>query len=138
MSNSRKSKNILQVMPEFGLAGAETMCENLIYELMSTGDYRIVVASLYNFHSPITERLEDKGIKVYYLDKTQGADFSIINRLVKIMKQEQIDIVHTHRYVMQYAIPAAIWAGVKIRIHTIHNIAQKEVDSLRQKFAFFF
>ena len=131
-------KNILQVMPEFGLAGAEIMCENLVYELITTGNHHIIVASLYNFHSPITDRLEEKGIKVYYLGKSKGVDFSIIYRLAKIMKEEHIDVVHTHRYVMQYAIPAAILAGVKIRVHTIHNVAQKEVDSFRQKLAYFF
>ena len=54
------------------------------------------------------------------------------------MKEYNIDIVHTHRYVMQYAIPAAIMAGVKVRIHTVHNIATKEVDGYRRILAHFF
>ena len=131
-------KNVLQVMPEFGIAGAEIMCENLVYGLTKLGNYRVVVASLYNYHSTITNRLENNGIKLYYLEKKAGIDIRIIIRLAKIMKKEQIDIVHTHRYTMQYAIPAAFLAGVKVRIHTVHNIAEKEVDSTRQKIANFF
>jgi len=131
-------KNILQVMPEFGLAGAETMCETLCYKLHDSGKYNVIVASLFDYHSPITERIEKKGIKVIYLDKKSGMDVSVIRKLYRIMKTHHVDIVHTHRYVMQYAIPAAIMAGVKVRVHTVHNIATKEVDGYRRKLAHFF
>ncbi len=131
-------KNVLQIMPEFGLAGAETMCETLCYKLHDSGKYNVIVASLFDFHSPITERLEEKGIKVMYLNKKSGMDVSVIRKLYSVMKTQHIDIVHTHRYVMQYAIPAAVMAGVKVRVHTVHNIATKEVDSYRRKLAHFF
>ena len=123
---------ILQVMPEFGLAGAEIMCETLCYQLQDSGKYNVVVVSLFDFHSPITERMEDRGIKILYLGKKQGLDLSVIQKLYRVMKDYSIDIVHTHRYVMQYVIPAAILARVKIRIHTVHNIASKEVEGYRK------
>lgn len=116
---------IIQIMPEFGLAGAETMCENLSYELIRQG-HEVVIISLYTFHSPITDRLENSGVKVVYLDKKPGLDFSIIMKLVKVFKMIKPDVIHTHRYVMQYAIPAAIFTGIKKRIHTVHNVAIKE------------
>ena len=126
------------VMPEFGLAGAERMCETLVLGLKKSQNYEVIVASLYNFHSSITDELEKNGVKLYYIGKGNGVDFRVIKRLATIMKMEKIDIVHTHRYVMQYAIPAAVLTNVKIRIHTIHNVADKEVDSFRQKLACFF
>ena len=129
---------VLQIMPEFGLAGAEIMCETLVYQLVNTGQYDVYVVSLYDFHSPITERMEKKGIKLIYLNKQKGVDFSIIGRLVKVMKEYKIQIVHTHRYVMQYAIPAAILANIPVRIHTVHNEAKKEVGGYRRKLAYFF
>lgn len=46
--------NIVQVMPEFGLAGAEIMCENLTYELTKRG-HRVTVISMYDYHSAITD-----------------------------------------------------------------------------------
>lgn len=131
-------KNVLQVMPEFGLAGAETMCETLCYQLQESGKYNVIVVSLYDYHSPITERMEAKGIVVLYLGKKSGLDVLVIRKLYNIMIDYRIDIVHTHRYVMQYAIPAAIMAGVKVRIHTVHNIASKEVDGYRKIIAHFF
>lgn len=127
--------NVMQVMPEFGLAGAETMCEALCYELLKTGKVNLTVVSLYDFHSPITERLEQSDIEVVYLNKKHGMDFSVTGKLVKLMKQRKIHVVHTHRYVMQYVIPAAVLAGVPGRVHTVHSVATKELGGSRRKLA---
>lgn len=118
---------IVQIMPEFGLAGAEIMCENLTYELIKQG-HSVTVISMYDYHSAITERLEKAGADVRYLDKKPGLDFSMINKMKKIFKEVKADVIHTHRYVMQYAVPAAVMAGVKRRVHTVHSVARKEND----------
>lgn len=123
---------IVQVMPEFGLAGAETMCENLTYELIKLG-HDVTVISMYDYHSAITERLEKSGIDVRYLGKKLGLDISMIHRIKKILKEVGADVVHTHRNCAQYAVPAAMLAGVKHRIHTVHNVAEKENGKLARK-----
>lgn len=116
---------VLHIMPEFALAGAETMCTSLVLGLKKQ-NYNVIVASLFDYHSSLTKRLEAEGVEVLYLKKKQGLDFSMIRKLSDIMKSNKVQIVHTHRYVMQYAIPAAMIAGVHIRIHTVHNIARGE------------
>ena len=116
---------IIQVMPEFGLAGAETMCENLTQELIKLGN-QVIVVSLYTYHSAITDRLEQAGVDVRYLGKKPGLDLSMISKLRKIFASEKPDVVHTHRYVMRYVIPAARMAKVPRCVHTVHSIAQKE------------
>ncbi len=128
---------IVQVMPEFGLAGAEIMCENLTYELTKMG-HSVTVISMYDYHSSITTRLEKEGIDVRYLAKKPGLDLSMVRKIKKILKETNADVVHTHRYCAQYAVPAAILAGVKHRVHTIHNIAQKENGRLARKLNRFF
>ena len=117
---------VLQVMPNFSLAGAEIMCENLVYALKNQG-VDVVVVSFYDQKSAITDRLEAAGITVHYLGKKSGLDLSLIGKLKKLFKEERPDVVHTHRYAMQYAIPAAIMAGVKARVHTVQSIATKEL-----------
>lgn len=124
---------IIQIMPEFGLAGAETMCENLTYELCKLG-HSVIIISMYDYHSAITDRMEKAGIDIRYLDKKSGLDFSMIGKMKKIFRTEKPDVIHTHRYVMQYAIPAAIMAGVKRKVHTLHSVAQKENSRLARKF----
>ncbi len=116
---------IIQVMPDFNLAGAETMCENLIYELVRL-KHEVVVISLFNTHTAITERLEQAGIKIVYLDKKIGLDFSMISKIKKVLKDEKPDVVHTHRNALQYAMPASIKVGIKKMVHTVHNVAPKE------------
>lgn len=125
---------IVQIMPEFGIAGAEIMCENLIYELEKLKQ-EVFVISLYDYHSAITERLESHGIKIEYLGKKPGLDISMIHKISKILRRERPDVIHTHRYVMQYAIPAAILSRVLIRVHTVHNVAQKENSKIARKLA---
>lgn len=122
---------IVQIMPEFGLAGAEVMVESLTYGLIDQG-IEVIVISLYDYKSAITERLENKGVKIFYLGKKSGLDLSQIYKIYKILKKEKPDVIHTHRYVMQYAIPAAVLAKVKGRVHTVHNIAKKEVGRFQR------
>jgi len=129
--------NIVQIMPEFGLAGAEIMCENLTYELTKLG-HKVTVISMYDFHSAITDRLEGAGIDVRYLGKKPGLDPSIIWKIKHILKETEAEIVHTHRYCAQYAVPAAMLAGVKRRVHTLHSIAAKENGRLARRLNHFF
>lgn len=116
---------VIQVMPNFELAGAEVMCENLVYSLRKQG-IDVVVVSLFDRHTAITDRMEAAGVQIRYLHKKSGLDLSMISKLCKVFKEEKPDVIHTHLYVMQYAIPAAVWAGVKKRVHTVHNVADKE------------
>ena len=120
---------ILQVMPDFELAGAQTMLENLVMELKKIDENEILICSFYNCHSKITERLENEGFKIIYLNKKRGFDPFIIGKIKKIIDSFKPDIIHTHRYSLEYVYPA--FKKSKFNdlciIHTIHNIANKEV-----------
>lgn len=123
---------ILQVIPYFCFGGAETMCENLTYALRDMG-HQVTVVSLYNEHTPISERMEGAGIRILYLDKKLGLDVSMVSKLARIMKQEHPDVVHTHLDVIKYAVAAAKLVGVKRCVHTVHNVADKEAEGRLQK-----
>lgn len=115
---------IVQVMPDFGMAGAETMVENLSCGLAAEG-CDVLVISFFDLHTAITERIENRGIKIKYLGKKRGFDPSIISKMRKIIKAYQPDVIHTHRYVLPYAFLASMGFKAK-RVHTVHNVAQKE------------
>ena len=121
----------------FGLAGAETMCENLTYELVKLG-HKVTVISLYDYHSAITERLENAGVNIRYLGKKRGLDLSMIRKIKRVLKETKADVVHTHLYSIEYAVLAAILAGIKHRVHTVHNIAEKENGRRARKLNKFF
>lgn len=123
---------ILQVIPYFCFGGAEIMCENLCYALKGLG-HEVTVVSLYDERTPISERMEAAGIRILYLDKKLGLDVSMVPKLVKIMKREQPDVVHTHLDVIKYAAAAAKLAKVKKCVHTVHSVAYKEAEGRLQK-----
>lgn len=123
---------IIQVLPYFCFGGAETMCENLTYALTQLG-HDVAVVSLYDEHTPISARMEEKGVSIRYLDKKLGLDLSMIPKLTKLFKTEKPDVVHTHLDVIKYAVPAAKLAGVKRCVHTMHTVAQKEAEGKLQK-----
>lgn len=125
---------ILQIVPDLNLAGAQTMCENLVMELKKNADDIVEIISFYNDKTPITQRLELTGIKIYYLDKKSGFDFKLIKKIRKIISEFNPDVIHTHRYVLEYVIPA-VFMKKKIKIiHTVHNVAEKEVSKGLQLF----
>lgn len=128
---------IIQVMPMFGLAGAETMCENLTLALINQG-HDVKVVSLYDYHSAITDRLEKSNVSISYLGKKKGWDNTIIPKLIRLFRKEKFDIVHSHLYAIKYAMVAAIIVGVKGKIHTIHNIANKETTKMGQRLNYIF
>ena len=126
---------ILQVMPDFETAGAQTMLENLSMQLIKDKSNNIKVISFYNKRCAITERMEKNNIEIYYLGKIKGFDIRIIFKLYKIIKKFNPDVIHTHRYSLEYIMPAIKLLNnksIKI-IHTIHNVAEKEVPDRLQK-----
>lgn len=123
---------ILQVIPYFCFGGAETMCENLTYALIRMG-HQVTVVSLYDEQTPIARRMEKNGVKILYLDKKLGLDLSMVPKLMKILRQEKPDVVHTHLDVIKYAVAAAKLSGIRRCVHTVHNVAHEEAEGRLQK-----
>ncbi len=123
---------IMQVIPSFCFGGAEIMCENLCCALGNLG-HEVVAVCLYAQRTPISERMEKKGIRIRFLDKKLGLDVSMVPKLCAVMKQERPDVVHTHLDVIKYAALAARLSGVRSCVHTVHSVAQKEAEGRIQK-----
>lgn len=116
---------VLQIIPNFVLAGAETMCALLTIELKQLNvDVRVV--SLYRMETPITERLNRLGIPIYYLDKRLGFDKEIIPKLHNLLMKEMPDCIHTHLRILPYVVPATANTGIKGHFHTLHNTKREE------------
>lgn len=122
---------ILQIMPEFGLAGAEVMAENLAYGLKKQ-NCDVTMVSFYPLQTAITQRMTQNGLPVIFLDKRPGFDVSIIFKIRAICHSEMPDVIQTHRYVLPYVFLATLGTGIPI-IHTVHNIAEKEVSNFQIK-----
>lgn len=119
---------VLHIIPNFGPGGAERLLVNLL-EAFDRERFEVATVSLYPESGTILEKeIREKGFKVFYLNKRQGLDLRMIPQLYHLFCVFRPDVVHTHRYVLRYTLLPAILARIPVRVHTVHNIAPKEVD----------
>ena len=91
--------------------------------------YEVGVCSLFpRIGSSIEDELEKNGITVYYLNKRLGPNLRILREVYGVLKKFKPQVIHTHRYVIRYTLIPSLLCRIPVRIHTIHNIAEKEVD----------
>lgn len=127
---------ILQIIPNFGMGGAENMCETIIYELIKA-NHSVTAVSLYNSRTIITDRLLKNHVNVIFLNKNKGFDFKCIRKLKKLINNTKPDVIHTHLNALKYVILATLFKKIRI-VHTIHNIAEKEAQKKDRIFNRFF
>jgi len=120
---------VIQVIPTLQMGGAETMCEALSIELQKCG-VDVKVISLYNYPTPITERLIKSGVQIIFLDKKPGMDISVITKLRHIFEIEKPDAIHSHLNAQKYVMIAAKHSNVSARVHTVHSVADKELSKI--------
>lgn len=87
--------NILQVSKHFSYSGVTTHIIDLSRELQRRGNKVVILTS----GGPLIKKLEEEGLKYYLLPFTSLNPFKMIRNLFsvcKIIKEEKIDIAHTH------------------------------------------
>jgi len=124
---------VIHVVPDLGVAGAE----KLVTDIISNYDqlhFEMAVLSLFARKDTLYEKeLAARQAKVYYLNKKEGLDLSIIKKINRVFKDFKPDVVHTHRYVMKYVILPTLYNKIPVRIHTVHNVADKELGKVNQQ-----
>jgi glycosyltransferase involved in cell wall biosynthesis len=91
------------------------------------------VVSLYDaFPSGLEPELKEAGIEISHFGKRSGFDARMFGRLRAAINSFRPHIVHSHSYVMRYVLPAAMIASRPRLVHTVHNLAQREVDTIGQ------
>ena len=121
---------ILEVLASLQRAGAEQMAVTLARGL-DRRRFAVQVVSLYDaFPQGLESVLQEAGIPVSHLGKRKGLDLRMIPRLAQTMRLFRPAIVHTHSYVLRYVLPAALAGGRPRIVHTVHNLAPKEVDGI--------
>jgi glycosyltransferase involved in cell wall biosynthesis len=121
---------VLEVLASLRRAGAERVAVSLACAL-DPARFETEVVSLYDaFPEGFENALENAGVTVRHLGKRPRFDPRMYPRLVRVMREFQPGIVHTHSYVMRYTLPAALAAGRPAMVHTVHNLARHEVDAI--------
>lgn len=110
----------MQITHDLAIGGLQQVVVN-ICRTIDREKFDISVLCLRNLGEFVPE-IEKLGIKVMYLQqKENGTDYLSFLKVAKILREEQIDIIHTHN--TQPFIDGtigAIMSGVKTIIHTDH------------------
>ncbi len=124
------TRRVLQVLPDLTPYGLERVVASLA-TLARPDRFRVSIACLFD-QAPgsLTPELRARGIDVYHLGKHPGLDTRMFPRLARVVARVRPDVIHTHNYVLRYTLPVSLMARVPALVHTIHNVAEREVDRL--------
>ncbi len=122
--------NVLYIILNLGQGGAERVVIDLA-KTLDRSRFNPTVCCLYD-KGPFAEELERENIKVIALNKKRRVELSIIKKLIGIIRENDIHIVHTHLWGPNFwgRIAAKI-AKTPVIIATEHN-----EDTWKSKFYF--
>jgi glycosyltransferase involved in cell wall biosynthesis len=117
---------VLQAIPTLTVGGAERMMANLACHLRRRG-HEVEVVSMYDPLGTWIERdLQAEGVPLHFLGKRPGIDLRMIPRIARIVASFRPDVVHSHMYVLKYALPAFAARPSCRFVHTVHTLAEQE------------
>lgn len=122
--------NILQVVHCMDVAGTE----RVVYSIVKNLDRKKFSFSIccLDYIGELGEQLIKQGFRVFCLGRRPGTDISLVRRLVRIIKEQKIDIMHAHQYTPYfYGATAAILSGKRKIIFTEHG--RHQPDRVRPK-----
>jgi glycosyltransferase involved in cell wall biosynthesis len=119
---------VLHILPGFGRGGAERVAA----DLMLTSDREQFEVGAVSLVGPLGRPLEGivarAGIPVWYLGKRWGFDPRTFVRVARAVERFRPQVVHTHSFALRYAFPYMLSRRIPAKVHTVHNLAEREVD----------
>ena len=119
---------MLHVVSDFSSGGAERVAANLLRTL----DQKQFDARAISLGGPCGSDLEEilaqDGVPVWYMGKDKGFDPLVLARVARTMDHFRPQVVHTHTHALRYAFPYMLFRRVPAMVHTVHNLADKEIE----------
>jgi glycosyltransferase involved in cell wall biosynthesis len=111
--------HVLHLIDGLTFGGAETLLRDLAVGLEKRG-YRITVG--YSTPGPFVQELAEKGLTLKHLPRRGLIDPMFMLRMVRLMRNDPPQIVHTHLFKSDFhGRLAARLAGVPVVVSTLHN-----------------
>lgn len=119
---------VLHIVTDFREGGAERVAANLL-RASDPEQFDVGAISLLGpFGRHLEHALARDGISVWYMGKESGFDPQVLLRVARIMEHYRPQVVHTHTYALRYAFPYMVYRRIPAMVHTVHNIAEREVE----------
>ena len=129
---------VLQLIDSLDIGGAERMSVNIANALASVGVKNFICATR---KGGDLENMLDKDIELLILDKRSTLDIKAILKLVKYIKENDIDIIHAHSSSFFTAVLCKPFTKVKIVWHDHNGLrdnVSKVQNSILKIFSYFF
>lgn len=115
------SLRIAHVLSSFGMGGQERLVLDLAAEQARRGHHVMAISLAPPPHGVLAERFIDQGIMIHSVPKGDGFDVKVVTRLARLLRQQDVDVVHTHNpQPLLYGALAARLAR-RVIIHTKHG-----------------
>jgi glycosyltransferase involved in cell wall biosynthesis len=123
-----KKIRVLHIVPTLNPGGAERVAVHIVTRLNSQRYEAAVVSLGKREESDLDRLLQEAGVEVRYFGKPPGFDYRMYFRLHRALRDYRPDVVHTHIHVLRYALPSMLLLRRASLLHTIHNLAEREVE----------
>ncbi|NQY35789.1 MAG: glycosyltransferase [Alteromonadaceae bacterium] len=127
-----KQKNILHITYDMRIGGTEMVIKNIIQHAQSE-NIEMSVLCIESPLGPFAKELLGEGIKFYELNRQPGFDWSLIKNIRRIIKTNNINVLHCHQYSpWVYGVIAAAFTKTKV-IFTEHGRFYPDSSSWKRK-----
>lgn len=79
------------------------------------------------------KKADEYGITVFYLNKKDGVDLTVISRIYRAIKEYKPDIIHANQRTLTYAMLPIILLKIKNVIYTVHNLAEYDAGGIHKQ-----
>ncbi len=111
---------MIHALYSFKMGGAEKVV-SYYARYHDRNRFELIICSLTN-DGELGEEIRKFNIKTFIFNKHKTSPITFLLRLIKFIKSENIDIIHSHNFVVNnWLVMAALLSGVKCRIRTDHT-----------------
>jgi glycosyltransferase involved in cell wall biosynthesis len=117
-----KKKNVLHLVEYLYLGGIERLLEQLAVNTNENANIHFFTYETEELKG-IGKQIEESGFPVYTFKKSAGRDWNLIKLLIKVIKEQKVDVLHTHDFgPVEYAVILKMRFPYLKLIHTQHTI----------------
>ncbi|MEM0338009.1 MAG: glycosyltransferase [Candidatus Caldarchaeum sp.] len=120
---------VFQVINSLGTGGAESFVVNLLRYLDREHYQPVCVCLNGPKHTHHEAAVAAMGVPLYFIKSCNLPLAWLHNKMLNgLFRKYRPQIVHTHLSGIRYALPLAIQYRTPVRVHTLHNLAAKEIS----------
>lgn len=118
---------IIEYIPQLGSGGGERFTVDLCNELSKRHEVILCLSHSLEKCGFYKDEISSR-VRIVSFDKKKGFDWKLPFKVLKFIRNEKPDIVHTHLMAIVYTALSALLSRKAKYFHTVHNTAKVETD----------